>query len=458
MKYLSLILIYIFFIPGISIAQKQNVDSLFSVLQTAKEDTNKVILLNKLGIILRNTGNSSKIEACLVKSQKLAIELNYKKGEADALCELGLFHELQGNYFEALNHQYKSLKIREEIGDKSGISYSIHYIGDIYFSQSELSDKPTSKADYNKKAQDQYFKSLKIAEDINDVRSIANSYNCLGNSYREGKNFERSLSYYLKAIQNRAAVGDSMYISQTCTNIGKLYLQAKEYETALVYLFRGLKLAEESGFKRTTVKTLGTIGNIYLKKKEYDKALDYCSKSLALSKEIGFLEYIAKANLSLSEIYAAPGFAKHNGDVALNYYKDFVQERDSINTKKANQIELQFDFEKKEALAKAEQDKIIAIAEEEQQKQKIKTYAVTTGLILVMALALFILRGYRQKQKANLELSQKNEVIAEQKKVVEEKQKEIIDSITYARRIQRALITNEKYIDKSLQRLAKKEQ
>jgi hypothetical protein len=39
--------------------------------------------------------------------------------------------------------------------------------------------------------------------------------------------------------------------------------------------------------------------------------------------------------------------------------------------------------------------------------------------------------------------------------LVEEKQKEILDSIYYARRIQRALITSEKYIENKLTKLIK---
>jgi hypothetical protein len=39
--------------------------------------------------------------------------------------------------------------------------------------------------------------------------------------------------------------------------------------------------------------------------------------------------------------------------------------------------------------------------------------------------------------------------------MVEEKQKEIVSSIYYARRIQRALITNERYIEKSINKLKK---
>ena len=64
-------------------------------------------------------------------------------------------------------------------------------------------------------------------------------------------------------------------------------------------------------------------------------------------------------------------------------------------------------------------------------------------------LASFILRGYKQKQKAN-------EIIAAQKHLVDEKQKEILDSIHYAKRIQTALMPSEKYIDKCLKQLNKK--
>ena len=56
--------------------------------------------------------------------------------------------------------------------------------------------------------------------------------------------------------------------------------------------------------------------------------------------------------------------------------------------------------------------------------------------------SLFITR--RQKQ-----------IILRQKELVEEKQKEILDSIHYARRIQKSLLPTEKYIHKSFIRLIK---
>jgi hypothetical protein len=49
----------------------------------------------------------------------------------------------------------------------------------------------------------------------------------------------------------------------------------------------------------------------------------------------------------------------------------------------------------------------------------------------------------KARQKAEKQLS-------EQKKLIEEKQKEILDSIRYARRIQRSLLPTEKYISRAI--------
>ena len=72
-------------------------------------------------------------------------------------------------------------------------------------------------------------------------------------------------------------------------------------------------------------------------------------------------------------------------------------------------------------------------------------------------------RGFRQKKKDNLiilsqkaEVELRNNIIEHQKAVVEEKQKEIIDSIHYAKRIQQALLTSERYIQKTISRLMHK--
>jgi hypothetical protein len=66
----------------------------------------------------------------------------------------------------------------------------------------------------------------------------------------------------------------------------------------------------------------------------------------------------------------------------------------------------------------------------------------------VLLFAGFIFRSLRITRK-------QKQIIEQQKHLVEEKQKEILDSIHYARRIQTALLPTDKYIEKSLKRLIK---
>ena len=71
------------------------------------------------------------------------------------------------------------------------------------------------------------------------------------------------------------------------------------------------------------------------------------------------------------------------------------------------------------------------------------TATISIVLFLALILVIFVSRSLRINQK-------KNKIITEQKLLVEEKQKEIIDSIRYAKRIQQSLMPSEKYVSKKI--------
>jgi hypothetical protein len=66
-----------------------------------------------------------------------------------------------------------------------------------------------------------------------------------------------------------------------------------------------------------------------------------------------------------------------------------------------------------------------------------------------------VFNAYRQKKKANAEISKQNRIIDEQRNVVENKNKEILDSIYYARRIQMAQIPSEGQVSQMLRKIKK---
>jgi len=347
------------------IGKPSKIESLMLLLPTAKEDTTKVNILKELGLELIFEGDFSKSKEYFRTAEQLAHKLDFKEGQANSLCYMGRICEFEGDYAHSMEYQFKALKIREEINDKKGVSYSIHYLGDIYLSQGDLSDDFAVKMEYYNKALEQFFQSLKIAEEIEDKRSIANNFNCIGNSFREQADNPKALEYYAMALKLREETGDKQGFAITYNNLGKLYIKQKNYSKALEYLFKSLKLAKQIGDRRAIVKVFGSIGNCYLKENNFSKAIEFCSKSLSLAKEINFLEFIVTANLTLSEIYESKDFGGHSADLALKFYKEYINGLYRINTKKLAQAEIRFEFEKKEVAAKAEHDILLNILPEE---------------------------------------------------------------------------------------------
>ena len=144
---------------------------------------------------------------------------------------------------------------------------------------------------------------------------------------------------------------------------------------------------------------------------------------------------------------------------AFKWSKMYILYRDSLvneeTKKKSIETSLQYEFDKKEIAAKAEQERLDAITEEEKQKQKILIYAVAGVLLLVIVFSIFLFNRFRITQR-------QKEVIEKQKILVDrayeslhEKNKEVIDSINYASRIQRALLPSKNYIANSFNRLMK---
>jgi len=452
------------------------IDSLKAVIKTAKEDTNKVKILIELG--KQHREKSSHADALLYaqQAQQLAEKLLttsataeeiyfLKKNMAYAFQIIGNIYADQGNYAEALAFFSKALTIRQEINDKLGIASSLNNMGlinwkqglyvkalDYYFKAlpiaEEMKRKPLMANLYNnigiiykaegdlKKGLDYYEKALKIREELNDKQSIAASLDNIAIIYSEQKNYAKALEEGLKSLAIRKEINDKHGLGQSYNNIGLTYENQKKYTLALDYYFKSLFIREEINDKLGVATSMLNIGLVHLEQKNYELAKQYSVKCLTLANEIGSLEIIKDAYESLYRINEKTGDAP----MALNYLKKFIQARDSLlnkeNTAKSTRAEMNFEFEKKEAVKKAEQEKKDALQAEKAHKQSILMWAIIGILILVLIFAVLMWRSYLQKQKAN--------------RALDEKQKEILDSIQYAQRIQKAMLTSDTYFSAHL--------
>src|SRR6476620_10926618 len=124
------------------------------------------------------------------EAKALAAKVEYPKGEALALKNIGLAYYFQGKYVETLNYWKQSLSVYEAIKDEDGIANLLNNLGAIYFNQGD-----------NVKALEYYLKSLKIAKHSGNKEKTMMTLNNIGNIYSlKEASFDKALFYYEKAL------------------------------------------------------------------------------------------------------------------------------------------------------------------------------------------------------------------------------------------------------------------
>ncbi|MBC7865503.1 MAG: tetratricopeptide repeat protein [Bacteroidia bacterium] len=475
----------------ISFSQNRKADSLLRFLKTAKEDTNKLISLNLLTDQLRKTSNFDTALAYAQQAKDLAEKLitssgegtaplrSAKKGITDAYNNMGLIYADRANYPEALKNYSIALRMREDIGFRKGVAGTHIHIGTVYWNQGNYPFALKS-----------FFAALKIFEETGNKKGIADAYTSLGNIYANQENYPEALKNYSAALKMQEITKSKKGKAWSHNNIGLVYWNQRNFAGALKNYSVALKLFEDAGDKNGIAASYSNIGLIYFDTGDYAGALknylaaleiqkkagnmlgiaysytnaggaelklnnikaakNYFKSALLLAAEIGSKEIIKDSYQGLTELYSATGKYKE----ALENNKLYIAYRDSVlneeNTKKTIQSQMQYDFDKRSAadsIKNSEAKKFEEIKHQQEiARQKTFTYGGIAGFLIMIVVAGISYFAFRNKKKANAEITR-------QKHLVEEKQKEILDSIYYARRIQRALLAPEFYINRELKRL-----
>jgi tetratricopeptide (TPR) repeat protein len=443
------ILSCILFISAITAdAQQSKVDSLLTVISNEEEDTIKAGHLADLVRLCELTGKYSDGLFYGNQALELSTRLNYKKGIAITCNNVGNIYLTQSNFPKALEYYLRTLTILESIGNKN-ISACLGNIGLVNMNMGNFD-----------KALEYYFRALKLDEKNDFKPGIAvNSCN-IGMVYWKQKKFPEAMAAYLKALKTDEELGDRNGMAIDLSNMANIYYDQSKASVipserdsleakALSGYLKALNVFEELGDKNGLTTVLGNIGPIYFDKGEYKKAEEYLLRGLMEAKKSGILGNQVTINRTLSELYQKTGEPKK----AYEHYKAYSMVKDSIfNEEKNNEFtrnEMNYEFDKKAAQLKAEQDKKEAVSAAEKKKQRIVFWLICLVAIAITVIAIVVFRSLRITRK-------QKEIIESQKDIVEEKQKEILDSIHYARRIQSSLLPSETYMRKSLERLRKK--
>ncbi|MBL7893912.1 MAG: tetratricopeptide repeat protein [Bacteroidia bacterium] len=399
-------------------------------------------------------------------AQKFQKGLENYEGAGGTLNNIGYIYRIQGNIPMALNHYYEALKMFEKAGNQNNMAACYNNIAFVNVLQGEYL-----------KAEELYNKAIAIVEKLKDKSSIGNYTANKAKLYYSGniklkgglkEGVVVGIELLEKARQLQTEINDTEKLSGTLNVLASLietYGDPKCIEDSLtcavhskkrayeLYL-EALHIREKVGDKPGLAQSYSSLSSYYARKGDIKTAIDFAQKSHSLALELGFPELIENSSEELSTYYKKSGLF----DKALDMQILFVQMRDSvnnINTRKEN-IKKRFEYEYKSQAVKDSISNANKLTEEKFRheqaigQQKLFTYGGFIGLALMLVVAGVSFKAYKDKQKANVLITEQKQIAEQQKHLVEEKQKEILDSIAYAKRLQEAILPPQNIVTKHL--------
>ncbi len=398
-----------------------------------KSDHALVSVYYRMGIIYSNKAEFKTGESYFLKALVLAEKVDDPQKIGALYNALAITCLDMGNYPKSIDYFIKALKIAEELGYEDGVASTNLSMGNVY---EDMKKFPEALKCYNK--------ALDIFTETGDTASLGIAYNNIG-SIVSRSHADSGIVYFLKAEKLLRSVDDLMNLNLSLSNLAGAYTKKGDYNKALHYLEEYMAICSISQDAECAAYGYVSLSDAMKTKKDYRLALLYADSAAEISSRIGSLKNLQFAHKSKYEIYQALG----DHEKALKHYSISVMLKDSMlnieNRKSVNQLQAIYESEKKdkELILK---DTELEMQQVDAAKKATQRNALMGGIVLVLVLAGVSYNGYVNKRKANIALGSANQLIEEKSRIVEEKNKDILDSIKYAKRIQEAILPPESVI------------
>lgn len=425
-----IIILFVSLFTKSTLAQTHTVDSLLNSLAEQKEDTNKVNTLLKLGSQYDYFNSRERIEN-YISALNLSKKINFQNGiiKSSTLLITNLSHrQLYDVALEYCNNYIDYLKLNR-LDEELKKNYK------LYATLLSRQGKYLESLQYNYKALNYY---LSKHDEIQYAIVLSNI--CL--LHLNNKQADSAYFYGLRAIDIFKKNNKQSELANSISALAEISFMKKDYVTARTKALQSLEIYSNAKIELGILNVNYLIGNIDVEEKKYDSAIVRYTMTLDLLKKYSLPELKRDCYLSLSKCYAV----LKKTDLAYTNHVLFSAYNDSVSDQrlKAKTLEMdaKYSITKKEGELREKELKIVS-----QNKQRNFLVLGIVGILILLGISY---RSYQQKKKAN-------QFISEQKRLVEEKQKEILDSIRYAKRIQQSLLPTQKYIDKTINKLKDKD-
>ncbi len=345
----------------------------------------------------------------------------------------------------------------------------------------DLSNYYNGTGNYTK-AINYLLEAEKIYESKAMVKQLGKVYALLGNTYVGLNNSEQQFNYFTKCYNIGTQNKIALYEAHGSGGLASYYLLVKNYKEAIKYfnisseLFKkldnkinysvmlsniagayrewgNLKMAEETikksedylvniNLNYAAFCCYKEIGEIAMVRNQYDIAIKYYNKALHLMIE-------DKANHNISELYKNLADATYKAKKfreSADYLNLHIQYKDSVFNETQNkqlvEVQEKYETDKKDSEIRLLNNQN-ELSKSEINRKRVLIYGVIAVAILLIILLAFGVRSNIQKNKTNAMLDK-------QKVIIEQKHKEITDSINYAERIQRSFLASTELLNENL--------
>lgn len=341
--------------------------------------------------------------------------------KAEVFLDIGKLYQQRLVYTEAQNQFYKALKIFQNNKEYKNQALTYLLLGDINIEQGHYENA----LDFN-------FKALAIYNDFGDQLNKSICYDKIGLTYLHQNKFERAHDYFKQSLDLRKNLGNKLLESQSYSNIALAYEQQKDISKAIIYYFKSIKLREEIHDDPEIAENYIGLAQLYFHNGQYNKAIEMAEKAYQIAERFSDRWWIKESAKILAEANQLQGNYKEG----YHFFETYARMKDSLysqqRTEQITRLEMIYEKEKKEkeiAILSSQRK----LDELEKQKQQTVINSLIFGVGLMVLLFLFGYRAYSQKNKSNV-------LLAEQKSIIEKKNKDIVSSLRYAKRIQDAIL------------------
>ncbi len=311
---------------------------------------------------------------------------NYLASLASTYNNIGYIASTEEDIEKATEYQYKSLEIRERLGDSLGMISCLNSIGVYYFNVLNL-----------EKAAENWLKALALGEGKPDVygESLVATYRYLFNYYNRKERFEESEDVLKKGKELAVSLNKTLDIGLYARELGVLYMRKEKFPAAYQELEKALEITQEYGAQEMQAMTLFDMAEVAQKmnwRSELEKLAGIAQSLLKEARSPQVREECYFVLFLRDEI-------NENFQRALLYYQQWTQLRDSLEKERVQtnlvEQELEYEYGKKALADSLEQVKILEVKEQVNRRQRSGLVFLIIGLILTLIFGAILWNRFR---------------------------------------------------------------